>query len=184
MKVTLFGATGKTGPSLISEGLRRGFEITVVARARSSFENADVRVVKGDLHDTRVLRDAIRGSEAVLSALGPATLPHPKHRPITRAMESIMAAMTQERITRLIAVSTGTAVDPGDGLDLRIRLPALLIKYAMPSVYHDIVGFAQAIRHSTLEWTMADSRRQSATRRWSGRWSGSHCSRIGRPRGG
>lgn len=154
MKVTLFGATGKTGPFLISEGLKRGFEITVVARAGSSFENGDVRVMKGALGDVGFLREAIRGSEAVLSALGPARMRHPKGLPITRAIESIIAAMTQEQVTRLIAVSTGTAVDPGDGRDLKIWLPALLIKYAMPSVYHDVIGLAQAVRRSTLAWTM------------------------------
>lgn len=30
MKVTLFGATGKTGPYLIDEVLKRGIEVTVV----------------------------------------------------------------------------------------------------------------------------------------------------------
>jgi len=154
MKVTLFGATGRTGPFLIREGLKRGCEITVFARAGSTFEHADVRVVRGKLGDIGLMRDAVRGADAVLSALGPTKLRHPRDLPITRATESIIAAMTQERVTRFIAVSTGTAVDPGDGRDIKIWLPALLIKYAMPGVYHDIVALAQAVRRSSMEWTM------------------------------
>lgn len=154
MKVTLFGATGKTGPALIEEGLRRGLKITVFARKSSSFESKNARVVKGDLTDVNALRDAIHGSVGVLSALGPTRIPHQKGMPITQATASIITAMMQEQKTRLVAVSTGTAVDPGDGRDLKIWLPALLIKYAMPSVYDDIVGVAHAIRSSSVDWTM------------------------------
>jgi putative NADH-flavin reductase len=46
MKVTLFGATGKTGAYLIGEGLERGFDITVFARSGTLFENSQVRVVR------------------------------------------------------------------------------------------------------------------------------------------
>jgi len=154
MKVTLFGATGKTGPYLIREGLKRGSEITVFARTGSSFENSDVRVIRGEFTDVGSLRVAIRGSDAVLSALGPAKMPHPKDMPITRATEAIVSAMKQEHVKRLIAVSTGTAADPGDGFDLKTGLPASLIKLAVPSVYHDIVELAKAIRASDLDWTM------------------------------
>lgn len=154
MKVALFGATGKTGPYLIREGLERGFEVTVFARTSTSFENPDVRIIRGELTDMNCLQAAIRGSDAVLSGLGPAKMPHPKGLPITRATEAIISAMKREHVKRLIAVSTGTAVDPGDGFDLKIGLPASLIKLAVPSVYHDIVELAKAIRACDLDWTM------------------------------
>ncbi len=154
MKITLFGATGKTGKYLINEALKRGFDITVFARSATPFEEPRVRVVRGDLADMALLREAIRGSDAVISALGPTSFPHPKDLPITCATEAIISAMGLEDVQRLIAVSTGTAVDPGDGSDWKIWLPALVIKYAMRSTYDDIVGLAQAIRNSNLDWTM------------------------------
>lgn len=154
MKITLFGATGKTGRYLIDEALKRGLDVTVFARSATPFEEPRVRVVRGDLSDIALLRDAIRGSDAVLSALGPTSVPHPRDLPITRATEAIISAMRQEDVGRLIAVSTGTAVDPGDGSDWKIWLPALVIKYAMRSTYDDIIGLAKAIRGSNLDWTM------------------------------
>ncbi|MFC5569053.1 hypothetical protein ACFPN1_03100 [Lysobacter yangpyeongensis] len=36
MKVTLLGATGKTGPYLINEGLKRGIELTVYGHTKHS----------------------------------------------------------------------------------------------------------------------------------------------------
>lgn len=154
LKVTLFGATGKTGRHLIAESLKRGIDITVFARPSSSFENFDVRVVRGDLTDRSRLEEAIRGADAVLSALGPTKLSHPRDLPITRATNAIISAMKEVGVKRLIAVSTGTAVDPGDGRDWKIWLPALLVRYAMPSVYADIIGTAATMRASKLNWTM------------------------------
>ncbi|WP_033577665.1 NAD(P)-dependent oxidoreductase [Dickeya chrysanthemi] len=154
MKITLFGATGKTGSYLIDEGLTRGMDITVFARPNSPFENANVRVIHGELTDRDSLREAISGADAVLSALGPTSLKHPKDLPITSAMSAITAVMRQEGVKRLIAVSTGTAPDPEDRFDLKIRFPALLIRFAMPGSFQDIIGLANTIRASELDWTM------------------------------
>lgn len=154
MKVALFGATGRTGRPLIDEGRKRGTEVTVFARSGSAFHDPDVRVVRGSLTDVTLLREAISGADAVLSALGPTAPRHPSDLPITKATEAIISAMKQENVTRLIAISTGTAVDPEDGFDSRIRIPALLIKLAMPSAYRDIIGLASSIRASGLGWTM------------------------------
>jgi len=154
MKVTLFGATGRTGRPLIDEGRKRDMEVTVFARSSSTFHDPDVRVIRGSLTDETLLREAISGSDAVLSALGPTALRHPSDLPITTATEAILSAMKQENVRRLIAISTGTAVDPEDGFDSKIRIPALLIKLAMPSAYRDIIGLASSIRASGLDWTM------------------------------
>lgn len=154
MKAALFGATGETGKYLIDEALKRGIEVTVFARSSSSFENPDVRVVRGDLSDRNLLKETIHGSDAVLSAIGPSSLKHPKDLPITRAMEAIISVMKEENVKRLIAVSTGTAVDPGDAFDLKIWLPAQIIRMAMPGVYRDIIGLSRTVRASGLDWTM------------------------------
>ena len=154
MNVTLFGATGKTGKYLIDEGLKRGINLTVFARTQSSFQNPNVNVVRGELTDLERLKEAIRSSGAVLSALGPTSPQHPKDLPITRAIGAIISAMREVRVERLISISTGTAVDPEDGFDLKIWLPALLIRLAMPSSYRDIIGLARTVRASDLEWTM------------------------------
>ncbi|MGH8027008.1 MAG: NAD(P)-dependent oxidoreductase [Pseudoxanthomonas sp.] len=154
MKVTLFGATGKIGRYLIDEGLSRGMDLTVFARSDSPFQDPNVHVIRGDLADLALLRQAIRGSGAVLSALGPTALRHPSDLPITRAADAVISAMKQEGVTRLIAISTGTAPDSADAPDPRITIPAKLIKVVMPSAYRDIIGLASSIRASGLDWTM------------------------------
>lgn len=154
MKITLFGATGPTGKVLIGEALKRGFEVTVFVRPSSPFMDDRVRVVRGDLTDEQKLTEAIRGSEAVLSALGPSSLKHPRGLPITHAIRSITSVMQWENVKRLIAISTGTAVDAEDRFDLKIRLPAILIRLMMPGAYADIIELPKVIRGSGLSWTI------------------------------
>jgi putative NADH-flavin reductase len=103
LKITLFGATGKTGRYLIAEALQRGMEVTVFARPSNTFENPNVRIIRGDLTDRTLLEEAIRGADAVLSALGPTKLSHPKDLPITRATDAIISTMEQVGVKRLLA---------------------------------------------------------------------------------
>lgn len=155
MQLALFGATGKTGKHLIEEGLKRGFDLTVFARPTSAFEDTRVRVVRGELTDQRVLDEAIGGATAVLSALGPTDPKHPAGTPLSKAFGDIATVMKRHSVQRLIAVSTGTAADPKDQFDFKIWAPAVLIKLLLPTSYADMVGIAQAIRDSNLDWTMA-----------------------------
>lgn len=157
MKITLFGATGRTGPYLIDEGLRRGFALRVFARAGRAFSDPRVQVVHGDMNDLSLVTDAICGSDAVLSALGPTSLRHPANTPIAQATRTIVSAMKQAGVSRLVAVSTGTAADPGDGFEWKVRLPAVFIRWLMNSAYRDMLGLAETIRACGLEWTMVRS---------------------------
>ncbi|PPC75653.1 flavin reductase [Pokkaliibacter plantistimulans] len=154
MKVTLFGATGKTGKYLIQEGLKRGYDITVFIRKGSQFNYQNVRVVRGDLTNPDDVRKAVSGSEAVLSALGPTKVSHSKDMPIKHALDNVISVMKSEGINRLIAISTGTAADPGDGFDMKIWLPAQMIRLLLPNIYLDIVGTSNVIRSSGLDWTL------------------------------
>ncbi|CAM0712219.1 NAD(P)-dependent oxidoreductase [Acinetobacter baumannii] len=154
MKLTLFGATGKTGKYLIEEALIRGFEVTVFVRTQTIFDHPHVTIIRGDINDQNMLKKAIQGTDAVLSALGPTSFHHPMNTPITKAMESIINVMKQENIQRLIAISTGTAKDPNDGFDFKIWFPALFIKFLMRNAYTDIIKLASVIRASDLNWTM------------------------------
>ena len=66
MRVTIFGAGGRTGRLLVSRALDRGDAVTAVLRRPQEVDpRADLRVVP-DFTDTDALRAAIEGSDAVL----------------------------------------------------------------------------------------------------------------------
>lgn len=115
-----------------------------------------MRIIKGDLTDKQILTEAIKGADAVLSAMGPTKTNHPKDLPITRAYETIISVMKQEGVKRLITTSTPTAPDPGDKkFVFTVWFPAVLIKFMLRTSYNEMVSFPKVIRESGLDWTMA-----------------------------
>ena len=73
MTVTIFGATGMVGKQLVKEALLMGH--TVKAFGRNVFtagfpENNHLKLIQGGVFDAGDVRAAIKGSDAVLSAIG------------------------------------------------------------------------------------------------------------------
>jgi len=66
------GGTGFVGSHLVEELLRRGFgEVRCLVRDRLKWlEGLGVGVVRGDLHDSGALRDAVRGVDVVFHVAG------------------------------------------------------------------------------------------------------------------
>jgi NADPH:quinone reductase-like Zn-dependent oxidoreductase len=72
MQVVVIGATGGTGRQLVQQALALGHQVTAFVRdpARLQIEHANLRTAKGDVLDYASVESAMRGQNAVLSALG------------------------------------------------------------------------------------------------------------------
>jgi uncharacterized protein len=69
MKIALIGATGNVGSRLLAELLRRGHEITGIARhPERSQSQPNVTVKRGDANDEQGLAKLLIGHDAVISA--------------------------------------------------------------------------------------------------------------------
>src|SRR4051812_50133462 len=74
MNITVFGATGGIGKQLVAQALRHGHDVTAVVRdpSRLPINNPALTVVTlPGLEDPDLLVPALRGCDAVLSAIGP-----------------------------------------------------------------------------------------------------------------
>ena len=76
MRLTILGATGGIGKLLIPLALHQGHQVTAFARAPEKIarNGGNLHVIGGDLYNAAQMAEAIRGSDAVLSAFGPTTL--------------------------------------------------------------------------------------------------------------
>jgi hypothetical protein len=103
MNITLFGATGATGKLLTERCLKAGHKVKILARNAATFPfAAQVEAVKGDAKDITVVREALRGADVVLSALGARSL---KREDILEdAVPLIVQAMWEQGIRRIIAL--------------------------------------------------------------------------------
>jgi putative NADH-flavin reductase len=156
MKVSLFGATGPTGRYIIGEALRQGYSLSVYTRDARKLEafKGKIEIVVGDLKNLEAITKCIRGSDAVISALGPNSLKVQGKRPVMHGVNYIISAMKQSAVTRLVQVSTASYRDPEDGFDFKARLFVTIFKLIVYKAYDDIKATGELIRDSGLDWTL------------------------------
>lgn len=72
MRLLIFGANGKTGRQLVEQSLAQGHAVTAFVRNPAKFNvtHPNLQIVQGDILNYDAVERAVRGQDAVLSALG------------------------------------------------------------------------------------------------------------------
>ena len=156
MNITIFGATGATGRLLTERCLTAGHKVKILARDPRSFSlNGYVDTVTGDAKDANAIRQALRGSELVLSALGARSLK--REDVLEVAVPLIVAGMQAQGIRRIIALGSSGALDSALDKQPGYRrwlveniLYKTLLKWPVASQRAQYAALAA----STLDWTM------------------------------
>jgi len=152
MKLTLFGATGPSGKLLVRRALAAGHDLTIYARDPGKLGIVGPRYIQGDLSDSAAIETAIAGAGAVISLLGPTG--KSKGTPVTDGTRHIVRAMQAHGVKRLVATATPSATDPNDRSSFSFGLAVKMIKLLANSAYREIVGTAEVVRTSPLDWTL------------------------------
>src|SRR6201991_3982368 len=106
MKVTVFGATGGIGTEVVRQALAAGHEVVAVVRdpARLAVPaGAGLGGGTADVVGPPQIAPAVKAADAVVSALGPR--PGGPTTVLTDSAGSILAALTQTGVRRLVVVS-------------------------------------------------------------------------------
>ena len=154
MRIAVFGGTGATGVLLINQALDRGHSVTAYARhpEKLGIDDDRLTVVAGELSDAAAIDRVVKGSDAVISLLGPGR--PVRGTPVALGTRAILAAMDTSGVRRIVAVATASAPDPRDKQGLRTRFFVGVSKRFMRPAYDDVVATAQAIRESDRYWTI------------------------------
>ncbi len=154
MKLTVFGATGRTGVEIVEQALALNHEVIAVVRdpAKLGEFQSKVRVVRGDSTDPRTAEDAVSGTDAVLSALGHAGDSSSDF--FSRSASNIVQAMKIQNIKRLVVLTNVAAHDPSDRPGLYNRILLLMLKLSMGRIARDTAEEARIVSESGLDWTL------------------------------
>lgn len=153
MKVTLFGATGRTGKPVVEQALAAGHQVTALARNPEAVPAQEgLTVVQGDVLDPAAVEQAVAGSDAVVSVLG---VPD-RRKPTTLFSEgvgNIVKAMKAGDTKRLITLSAD-GVEPNPNVNIGQRLvTALVVARILKHLYSDMLEMERALADSGLDWT-------------------------------
>jgi len=152
VKLTVFGATGGIGRQLVRQALDQGHSVTAVGRREFEVGGAQVAVVP-DFADLERLQEAVAGSDAALSAVGPRA--RADGAVASGVTARILAALTGAGVPRFEAVSAAP-VGPrpqGDGfLDRSVLHP--IVSRVFAANYADLEVMERDIAASGLTWTV------------------------------
>ncbi|HEY9122388.1 MAG TPA: SDR family oxidoreductase [Brevefilum sp.] len=155
MKLTIFGATGRTGKHLVRHALARGHEVVAYIRTpgKLDIQHHQLHIVVGDVQDKEKVAQAVEGADAVINAIGPS--PNSPKDLMETTARNIVSAMKMHHVQRLIW-STGAGIRaPQDQPSLMHKAFGILLKLMSPRVLESAGKGAQIIQSSDLQWTIA-----------------------------
>jgi uncharacterized protein YbjT (DUF2867 family) len=152
-RLLVLGATGGTGRLIVAQALARGYEVRALVRSPAKAGGLQgAEVIVGDARDEAVLRRALEGCDAVVSALGTPVSPWREVTTLSSATTALVRAMNVTGVTRLVCITgmgAGDSAGHGGFVFDRLILPLLLRK-----VYDDKNRQEAIVRTSGLDWVL------------------------------
>ena len=160
-RLTVIGATARSGREIIAQALDQGYQITGLARSPEKLDisHPKLTLVKGDVRDLASLEAALTGDEVVICMVGFPTPQDPTQEigPVdlyTVMADNLIQAMENRGNTRLlIASSTGVETrvtgDEPTGSD-----PSSMWKWNARFLYGDMAEMEDMIRASGLDYVI------------------------------
>jgi putative NADH-flavin reductase len=152
-RVLIVGATGGTGRQLVTQALERGYAVTALVRdpSRLQIDHAQLTVIRGDVLDEGSVEAAMRGQEAVLSALGHKRYFHPT-RILSEGTRNILRAMETHDVSRLVCETSLGIGDSAGRMGLYYTL--FVIPVILPFYFWDKTRQERMIEESRVEWVI------------------------------
>jgi len=153
MNLLIIGGTGGIGKELVRQALEQGHTVTALARnpAKIKASHPNLNILKGNVLDYKSVEEAVKGQDAVLSALGhkrffvPSTV-------LSGGTVNMIQAMKHHRVKRFICI---TALGVGDSrFKLGLYYSVFLIPLMLFFYFRDKGRQEGLIKNSNLDWTI------------------------------
>lgn len=144
MRVTVFGASGRTGSKVVEQALERGHDLVAFVRDASALEPRErLNFVRGDARDPVAVEKALAGSNALISVL---SLAKPEDEPqYSEATRTVVDAARRAGVRRIVLTANNTVLHDRE----------LTGEFAPVGREHR--RNVEYVRASGLDWTVAAS---------------------------
>lgn len=163
MKVFILGANGHVGSQVAGELLKRGHAVLAVVHKNSGKVPADAQILHVDIGNTPALADVLQDVNAVVCALSSWHAPH--HDVLSTAMKSVIPAMEQAGVTRIVTISGDVARVPGEMPSVMTKLFHAAAFGVVRAVVEDSEDHVRQLSESTLDWTAIRPTTMTSSRR-------------------
>jgi putative NADH-flavin reductase len=128
MQITILGASGQVGKSVVNEALKSGYQVKVLVRNPDKLGELKekVEIIKGDLTDALSVEKAFTGSSAVINVAGAVKEPGQLEK-FKKIGEILVEKMKRQGITRLVNISLAVISLPQEQLDFKRKALRILV---------------------------------------------------------
>ncbi len=151
MAIIIFGATGMVGQQLVKQAIFKGYKVKAFGRnvfTSELKEDPGLELVQGALFDEKQVRNALKNTEGIISAIGGAI----DGSDLTRSlgMKNIVAQMKKTGVKRIVALGGMGILDSDD--DKMIIDTDNYPKEYLAVGYEHLKAYRH-LQNSGLDWT-------------------------------
>lgn len=155
--IALLGGTGMVGRYILHEALIHGYNIRVLTRSPAKLESIkdQITVIKGNARNLLSIEKLLKGSDLVISALGPVKADGAAAKNIsTIATGKVIQVMQKQNIKRYILVSGAAVTMPGDDRNFKGWMIKKLAQLALYDTVRDKQSEYELLEGSPIQWTL------------------------------
>ncbi|MEM8860900.1 MAG: SDR family oxidoreductase [Chloroflexota bacterium] len=151
MKISVIGATGKTGLQLVQQGLDQGYKVTGFVRDTSKMEvsHPNLTIVEGDVLKAETIDPAVVGQDYVFCALGADGFK--ETTTLSEGTKNVIAAMQRNDVNKLIVITVMGAHESWQQLSLFARI---LFRILLKNVLKDHERQEIIVQESSIEYVI------------------------------
>jgi len=156
MNLLIFGASGAIGIKLTQQALAKGHHVKAFVRNpdKIKISHPNLQIVKGDLSDKVAIQNSVKGSDVIVSVLGPPLVRNYEGMPLAEAHKNILSAMKDNGVNRFITLATPSVKFEKDQKSIATVLPGIMAKLFFPKPYKEIIEIGNVVKNSNTDWTI------------------------------
>jgi putative NADH-flavin reductase len=157
MNLLVLGASGGCGKEVVSQAVKRGYNVTAVVRETTSIEAPDdVQIIRGSVLSKEILQEVIDDKDAVISCLGLNRKNKLNPWSEITSPENLTSEVV-EHLTTLMKPNKSLAVISAAGVvdsfaSTNLLLKFLIRKSNLGPAYSDLEKMEKALKESSLNW--------------------------------
>ncbi|CAH1780141.1 unnamed protein product [Owenia fusiformis] len=160
MKIAVFGATGATGQSVVSQALAADHQVLALVRtpAKLKLTHENLKVEEANIFDVKSIEPRLHGCDAVISCLGNRSLSRAPTNTYSESMKNIIKAMEESGVRKLVTMTswnTDGSKPPGRDTGISGMMIGLFLWIIKPTL-EDMVRmetYLSSLTESSVKWT-------------------------------
>ena len=158
MNITVLGANGAIGQTIVEEAVQAGHQVLAVARREGALDHSPAQEKRyGNLTDKAFVQSIVADADLILSGVGTMNKDRKDmSTPVADGLAVLLEVMQQYPEKRVVLIGAPTLGDPKTDKKsvFTIWLPNLLAKAFMPAAYRDLKKVQNLLANNNGNWTV------------------------------